>query len=290
MIYVRRDPALIPENIKEAAEKAQATLEGLPPEERVAFIKKNAKVWRSFKDHLAEMSYGKCWYSESNDPQSFFDVDHFRPKSEAKRSEKVKDEGYPWLAFSWENFRYAAGRSNRLSTDEDSDETVGKGSWFPLTEGSPVACWADRCTKAEKPFLLDPNEKNDVRLLKVGSTGKIEATEFCVGTDLDRVKRSVELYGLDLPRLTEARLRVMRDVQQKFEQLLQDVVIANAAPAAANMFKMPDRTAAITETTLPNHPYSLAARCKLMELGAAGAALIAKPEDYPSQKTPDLTS
>ncbi len=91
MIYVRRDPALIPENIKKAAEKAQATLEGLPPDERVAFIKKNAKVWRSFKAYLAKMSYGKCWYSESNDPQSFFDVDHFRPKSEAKRSEKVKD-------------------------------------------------------------------------------------------------------------------------------------------------------------------------------------------------------
>ncbi len=134
--------------------------------------------------------------------------------------------------------------------------------------------------------MLDPNEKNDVRLLKVGSTGKIEATEFCVGTDQDRVKRSVELYGLDLPCLTEARLRVMRDVQQRFEQLLQDVVIANAAPAEANKFNMPERTAAITDTTLPNRPYSLAARCKLMELGAAGAALIANAEDYPPQNNP----
>ena len=114
MIYVRRDPALIPENILKAAEEAQAKLEGLPQEERAAFIKENAKIWRSFKDHLAKMSYGKCWYSESNDPQSFFDVDHFRPKSEAKRSEAEKDEGYPWLAFSWENFLILVAEQNKF--------------------------------------------------------------------------------------------------------------------------------------------------------------------------------
>ena len=50
------------------------------------------------------MSYGKCWYSESLDPQSFFDVDHYRPKLEARRSDDVTDPGYAWLAFS-ENFR-----------------------------------------------------------------------------------------------------------------------------------------------------------------------------------------
>ena len=36
------------------------------------------------------MSYGKCWYSEAPDPQSFLDVDHYRPKLEAKRSNEVK--------------------------------------------------------------------------------------------------------------------------------------------------------------------------------------------------------
>lgn len=282
MIYVRRDPALIPEEILKAAEDAQVTLEGLPLAERADFIKKNAKIWRSFKDHLAKMSYGKCWYSESNDPQSFFDVDHFRPKAEAKRSEQLKDDGYPWLACSWENFRYSAGRSNRLSTDEDLDETVGKGSWFPLTDGSPVATWDDRCMGVELPVLLDPNCKADVRLIKVGSVGKIEPSDFCVGTNIDRVKRSVELYGLDLPRLTEARLRVMRDIQQKFDALMQTVLTANAVLPAADLLPVPDQAAAITEATLPNSPYSLAARSKLIELGAAGAALIANPEDYPA--------
>lgn len=65
MIYVRRDPALIPEKVLKVAERAQATLETLPPDERVAFIKKKSHVWTGFKKYLSRMSYGKCWYSES---------------------------------------------------------------------------------------------------------------------------------------------------------------------------------------------------------------------------------
>lgn len=46
------------------------------------------------------MSYGKCWYSEAKDAGANFDVDHFRPKAEAKRAENLVDvEGYAWLAF-----------------------------------------------------------------------------------------------------------------------------------------------------------------------------------------------
>ena len=138
MIYVRRDPTLIPEKVLKVAERAQRQLEALPPDERSVFIKKKSHIWRAFARYLAKMSYGKCWYSESNDPQSFFDVDHFRPKAEATRGDGSKDDGYPWLAFSWENFRYSAQRSNRLSTDEDTEVVVGKGSWFPLMDGSPL--------------------------------------------------------------------------------------------------------------------------------------------------------
>ncbi len=77
------------------------------------------------------MSYGKCWYSEAKDAGANFDVDHFRPKAEAKRAENLVDvEGYAWLAFDWKNFRLSAQNCNRLNTDE-SGNTVGKGSWFP---------------------------------------------------------------------------------------------------------------------------------------------------------------
>ena len=95
MIYVRRDPTLIPERLLRVAERAQSELEALPPAERVPFIKKKSHIWRAFARVLASMSFGKCWYSESLDAQSFYDVDHFRPKAEAVRAEGEIDDGYP---------------------------------------------------------------------------------------------------------------------------------------------------------------------------------------------------
>jgi hypothetical protein len=41
-------------------------------------------VRRAFAHYLSKMSYGKGGYSESLDPQSFFDVDHYRPKPEVE--------------------------------------------------------------------------------------------------------------------------------------------------------------------------------------------------------------
>lgn len=277
---MKRDPALIPEKLIKVAERAQAVLEALPADERVAFIKKKSHIWRAFKRHLRAMSYGKCWYSEAVGPQSPYDVDHFRPKSEAQRSETVKDAGYPWLAFDWDNFRYSAERSNRLSTDEVTSETVGKSSWFPLVDGSPVACWDDRCLNAERPLLLDPIVKADVALIDVGSDGRMKASATCVGTGKLRVAASVRYYGLDLPDILEARKDVMRDVNDRADVLLKIIEVANAHDAAADAIPVEEQRKAITALTMPNSPYALAARAKLIELGLA--VLLAGPEDYPA--------
>jgi hypothetical protein len=62
-------------------------------------------VWRAFVRYLSKMSYGKCWYPESLDPQSCFDVDQYRPTPQTWCADEVTCQGYGWLAFSWENFR-----------------------------------------------------------------------------------------------------------------------------------------------------------------------------------------
>jgi hypothetical protein len=279
MIYVKRDPAVIPKKVLKAAEQAQQKLETLPKEERAAFIKKKSHVWTAFARYLARMSYGKCWYSESPEAQSFFDVDHYRPKGEAKRSDAEIDDGYEWLAFSWENFRLSAQRSNRLSTNEDSEKTEGKSSWFPLMDGSPKACWDDRCVNDERPVLLDPTIRKDVDLIDVGADGRLCASKLCVGSARLRVKRSCELYGLDLPKLVSARKKVMRDIIDLHDALLKVVAVANAHVRAADDQPIMLLVDQLRRKTLPDSPYSRAARAQLYQLGAADPC--AQPEDVP---------
>ena len=280
MIYIKRDPALIPEKILKVAERAQENLEALPAAERAAFIDKKSHVWRSFARYLSKMSYGKCWYSEANDPQSFFDVDHFRPKKEAKRSLIEKDDGYPWMAFSWENFRYSAGRSNRLSTNETTEEVVGKGSWFPLFDGSRKACWDDRCESVESIVLIDPTVKSDVDLIDINDAGHACASLICNGPiKTERVARSIELYGLNLGNLITARKRAMRDIKDHYDNLI-DLITGGHDVAAIDRVRERLREQ-MRRATLSDSPYSLAARAELCRQ-PNGAHFCAQLEDQPA--------
>lgn len=273
MIFVRQDVSLIPKEVLDAATKAQQDLENLAcPEKRREYIKSKSQVWRDFAQYLSRMSYGKCWYSESNDPQSFFDVDHFRPKNEAKRAEKIYDEhGYQWLAFSWENFRYAATKSNRLSTNPDTEDVEGKGSWFPLVEGSPCASWDNRCTIDEKPLLIDPISLSDVRLVTVRQNdAKIVPSRFAKGIDIQRVKRSAEIYGLNLPLIKNARLRLMREIHGLVNSLdsLLDSMEDEDFPAGV-IESMKGLEEQLRKKTAADSPYSRAARAVLFSRGLA---------------------
>jgi hypothetical protein len=279
LIYVNRNVGLIPQDLLDKAVQAQQELEKLPAEQRAAYIKSKSDIWRAFKTYLAQMSYGKCWYSESPEVQSFLDVDHYRPKLEAKRSGGQCDPGYDWLAFSWENFRLAAQRSNRLSTNEDTDETEGKGSWFPLLDGSPSASWDNRCVADEKPVLVDPAVKAEVDLIDVDATGQMVPSPLCVGPlRKHRVKRSIEIYGLNLPRITDARRRVMRDVSDLYEMLMNLLEIGQDNPEAANQLKIEHQVDQIRQKTFPDRPYARAARAQL-QLLPGGMALSAQAED-----------
>ncbi|WP_316184614.1 hypothetical protein [Bradyrhizobium sp. SZCCHNRI1003] len=264
MIYVKRSAGLIPPDLLNSAMVAEQQLERLPPEQRADFIRAHSHIWRAFKRYLSEMSYGKCWYSESPEAQSHLDVDHFRPKLEARRSENFCDKpGYEWLAFSWDNFRLSAQLSNRPVRNEETDATEGKGSWFPLVEGSPKACWDDRCVGREQPMLLDPANLDDVRLIEVQADGRMGPSKFCLGTDRKRVQTSIVRLGLDLPRLKEARLRVMRHVGELCEALGELIEAGSDDEGFADKAPTKRLMKALRDKTHPCEPYAAAARAQL---------------------------
>jgi len=270
MIFVRRDANVIPPALLAAALAAQRQLETLPANQRREFIKSKSSVWRDFSEVLAKMSFGKCWYSESPDPQSFFDVDHFRPKNEAKRTSIETDPGYEWLAFSWENFRYAANCSNRLSTNDDTGVVEGKGSWFPLLPSGNKACWDDRCTGDEHPLLIDPVEKDDVALIDVSDDGRIITSAFAVGTARTRVTKSCEFYGLNLPRLKEARLRVIREATDTLNSLLMTIsacALPDTTDSIADALPVEELRKQLENKTKPDSPYARTVRAYLSRQG-----------------------
>jgi len=165
-----------------------------------------------------------------------------------------------------------------VSKNEARDENEGKGNWFPLLETSPKACWENRCEATEQPVLLDPVRKADVRLIEVQDDGRIGPSLICIGSAWFRVERSIELYGLNLPRLKAARLRVMREVNDLYSVLSQILEAAAPAVAVADGMPIDKLVESITEKTLPSSAYSKAARAQLMRL-PGGAAFCAKPEE-----------
>jgi hypothetical protein len=256
------------------AERAQAELETLTADQRAEFIEKKKRIWRAFARYLAKMSYGKCWYSESDCVQSFMDVDHYRPKKQAKRTDTESDEGYPWLAFSWDNFRLAAQRSNQINTVDAAEKSVGKGAWFPLMQGGKRATWDDRCLDDERPVLLDPARLADVRLIEVTAAGKMGPTKLCLGEyERTRVSNTVKLLGLDLPGLVSARQRAMRLVQELVAQVEKALVAADADAEAsafvANHMPIDEQINLLQRLTEPSQPYAAAARAQLRFLGYA---------------------
>ncbi len=269
MIYIKRDISKIPKKVLDVAKRAERELENLPLAERNTYIKKKSHIWRSFNRYLSKMSYGKCWYSEAKDAGANFDVDHFRPKSEAKRTDSYTDvDGYAWLAFDWENYRLSSQNCNRLTKDESSGETVGKGSWFPLMKGSKVATWDDRCVDQEIVVLLDPVDKEDLVYIDFDERGLFVPSQYCVGTPAYRVEQTAKIYGLNLERMREARHRAMKDVKDLLDSIATCAQHLDVMGEKAPMEPIDMQINKIKEKTRADAPFSRAVRTQLRKLGA----------------------
>lgn len=269
MIYINRNAALIPQKIFDVASRAQAKLELLPLAERKDYIKKKSHIWRGFAKYLLKMSYGKCWYSEAKDAGANFDVDHFRPKAEAKRTEEIIDEyGYAWLAFDWENFRLSAQNCNRLNKDEKSEITVGKGSWFPLLDGSPQASWDNRCISDELPLLLDPLVHEDLRFIDFDDRGRFVPSRFCVGIPARRIRESANIYGLNFEQMREARFAAMKEAKQLYETIQINAEDLDPLGDQAPMRAIERQIDALKAKTRADAAFSRAVRVQLQKLGA----------------------
>jgi uncharacterized protein (TIGR02646 family) len=188
--------------------------------DRNALIDDNSAHWGALKEWLLALSAGKCWFSEVRELYSHYDVEHFRPKKEAKGLDAAVRDGYWWLAFDYMNFRACGNVGNRK-----------KGGWFPLRDGSLCSSFADPCEESETRYLLDPIDDDDVDLIAFDEEGKVIPMPGTSEWDQKRVQETVSRLKLNahLP-LAEER----RKVWQKVDKLIEEFGAAKARSGGNN--------------------------------------------------------
>jgi uncharacterized protein (TIGR02646 family) len=179
--------------------------------ERNEYIKSKSAHWGKLKDWLRALSHGKCWFSDTKDKYSHYDVEHFRPKSEALNLDGTSRDGYWWLAFEYSNYRICGNVGNRK-----------KGGWFPLREKSLCSTYDCQCEESETRYFIDPTDPEDVNLIAFNEEGNVVAAPSAEPWEAERVEQSRKRLKLnehdDLP---EARREVWQKMSRLIERYLQ---------------------------------------------------------------------
>ncbi|HEV2149941.1 MAG TPA: hypothetical protein VGR37_21265 [Longimicrobiaceae bacterium] len=217
---------------------------------RNALIDDNSAHWGELKEWLLSLSAGKCWFSDVRDLFSHYDVEHFRPKKEAKARNGAKRDAYWWLAFDYTNFRICGNVGNRK-----------KGAWFPLKLGSLCSTYAAPCEESEECYLLDPIEPGDVALVAFDEEGKVVPLPSASTWEHDRVVETVKRLKLnEHARLAEER----RKIWQKMDRLIGEFLVARDRCRSGNnpaaRAKLADVCTAIRDMTNPAAELSSVAR------------------------------
>lgn len=267
MIYVHRNWEAVPDEIKAALHAAAAALDTIAdPQERKAFIDANREKWSAMRDYLSYMSHGKCWYSEAKESVSRYQVDHFRPHGRAKQAARQYGEGYSWLAFDIGNFRLAGMLCNTVN-QEYSEESVGKGDWFPLADPACRASLQNRDIGKETPLLLDPADPDDPYKLWFDEDGNVTADAEISATQKAAVEKAILCLGLRQSRLNGRRRAVLRRASRAASRYKDVHRVPSGERTSRDMTVLSDARAELLAMSAPSAEFAAAVRCLLVAYG-----------------------
>jgi len=175
------------------------------------------QIWGDLKPYLSVLSKEKCWYSESLNPTSDKNVDHFRPKGRVE--EDPAHEGYWWLAFTSQNLRYASQWCNQRRVDGKYGTSGGKSDHFPLLANGVRARQEGDSLELEDPELLDPIDPDDWKLLTFLPDGYPTPAKPEGTAEYARAMKSIEVYHLHCKPLVNGRLAVASTIRRIVQDL-----------------------------------------------------------------------
>ncbi|MBN2828964.1 MAG: hypothetical protein JXR56_01445 [Candidatus Cloacimonetes bacterium] len=201
-------------------------------------------LWTELKDDLKVLSSNKCWYCESSDIRSDGAIDHYRPKN--KVHEAKEHNGYHWLAFDKDNFRFSCTFCNSRRTNKENDRIEGKGDYFPLEDESKRCYSKDDNINDENPLLIDPCDALEPGWIDFRGDG-VPIPRYPKDDIKNRkAKTSIELYHLDHEEQNENRRQIAIDI----ENWVKEAVEAESETIRAN------RCRDIRARIQANAPYS----------------------------------
>lgn len=202
----------------ERAENCLDAIREMNKSDRSTYWSRN-NIWRELYPALSELSGHKCWYSEAPENSSEWEIEHYRPKaiSKAANGEILRDDGYWWLSYKWDNFRLAGSLVNKLRKDrfDSKDEVFGKGNYFPLGS-EDIAQPEDENCECERPLLIDPVKPRDVTLISFDENGEPFPTYGYEENSYYNEKAclSIKYYGLDHIPLCRGRSKIWSNCDQ----------------------------------------------------------------------------
>lgn len=183
-------------------------------EEKHLLIDRYKNHWRNDElvNFLSDISFEKCWYTETKFGGDYQEVEHFRPKKGTKNSDgtaRTNHSGYYWLAFEISNYRLCKSRPNRK-----------KGTFFPIFNERYRAFGESEPWQDEIPYFLDPLRSSDVLLLSFDDNGKPVPEGKSDEDEIRRVNFTIEKYYLDERVLNTRRQQTWNTARDLFNSYL----------------------------------------------------------------------
>ncbi|GIB52960.1 hypothetical protein VCSRO187_3447 [Vibrio cholerae] len=263
MIKIELPTALPPQIIawqQEAQVITQQLLQAQSLAERHEIIDRHQCHWRKpeLVNWLSDLSFEKCWFTETKFGGDYQEVEHFRPKKGTKEidgSACANHDGYYWLAFDLSNYRLCKRRPN-----------AKKGTFFPICDDrfratSPQLPWTD-----ETPYFLDPFKDTDVLLLSFNDNGEPVPQEDIGQIDEARVKFTIEKYFLDERVLNTRRAQTWSTTRVLYTEYLNAIKEANNNGSVAKRTEAEQKLIQIKKLCSRNAEFSSVARESLMKL------------------------
>lgn len=267
MIYVHRNWETVPEGVKAALSQAAAELDAIADlDQRKAYINANRDKWAAVRAYLSGMSHGKCWYSEAREAVSRYQVDHFRPHGRSKQAAKQYSEGYSWLAFDIENFRLAGVLCNTVN-QEFSEDSVGKGDWFPLADPARRATLQNRDTAQETPVLLDPTDPDDPYKLSFDEHGNVVPDPEMPADQRAAVEEAIACLGLRQSRLNGRRRALLRRATRAAIRFKKARDVPAGTRTERDRENLSEARAELLAMSAPSAEFAAAVRCLLVAHG-----------------------